>query len=157
MIQYENLIEINQPRDLVFDFLALPSNWAKYLPTTIEVTPAINQNFNVGDQVTETLNVLGSKTYIEWTCKVNDGHSFYEIEGISDKHGGSKTTLSYEFFSDNGVTRVKRVIRHRFNSLRMRVFNSIWKLYFIYEAKGAFRRAKQLLELASGDCCNKET
>jgi len=157
MIHYENSIDIQKPRELVFNFLTLPSNWAEYWPTTIAVTPVISRNFNVGVRVTETLNILGSKTDIQWTCKKNDSLSFYEIEGISQKHGGSTTLLSYEFSGQNGITRIKRVISHRFDKLRMRILDPIWKIYFMYEANVAFKRAKQILESLTDDSINKRT
>ena len=146
MAYYENFIDIEKPRELVFNYLAVPSNWPEFMPTTTEVRPVINRSLNVGDQVTEVLNVLGSKLDIQWTCKTNDFPSSYEIEGICQKRGGSRALISFEFSGDNGVTNIKRVIQFRFDNPIMRLFDPIWKFYFIYEARGCFKRAKEILE-----------
>ncbi len=146
MIEYLNSIKIDRPRKLVFDYLTIPCYWKEYLPTTSNVKPAVKHAFNVGEQVTEHLNVLGVKVQILWTSKINDNLTIFEIDGISKNFGGSTSQLVYKLSEENGATIVKREIRLKFNNIIYRMTGPIWKFYFIFEAQGALRKARALLE-----------
>lgn len=149
MIKYKNHIEINKPRKLVFDYLTIPAYWTEYLPCTIDVKPVIKGEFLVGKQVIERLNILGSKSQVQWTCTTNDNLSIFEIDGISRNFGGSSSRLSYKITEENGVSEVERNVSFKQNNLLMRIIEPALIPYFIFEAKKGLKKAKSIIESMS--------
>ena len=108
----ENTVLIGRVRTSVFDAATTARYWPQWHPATRAVEGAIDHPVQLGEAITEHVNIAGREGVAHWTCVeyVRPERLVLDATGA----GGTTARITYTFAERPGGTEFTRAMRYNF-------------------------------------------
>ncbi|HXV82968.1 MAG TPA: SRPBCC family protein [Candidatus Binatia bacterium] len=98
-----NNIQINRPIEQVFDFVTTPRNWPQWHPASVSVSGNADHSLRPGEEVTETICVLGYRGGAKWLVRERSAPHRWVIDGSGENRGVATITYTLTRRSEGTV------------------------------------------------------
>ncbi len=111
----ENTVLIERPRPAVFDAATTARYWPQWHPATRGVEGAIDHPVQLGEVITEHVNIAGREGLAHWTCVEYMRPERLVLDATGA--GGTTACITYTFAERSGGTEFTRAMRYNFLGL----------------------------------------
>ena len=111
----ENTVLVGRPRPAVFDTATTARYWPQWHPATRGVEGAVDHPVQLGEAITEYVNIAGRDGVAHWTCIEYTRPDRLVLDATGE--GGTTARITYTFADQDGGTRFTRAMRYNFAGL----------------------------------------
>lgn len=111
----ENTVLVGRPRPAVFDAATTARYWPQWHPATRGVEGAINHPVQLGEAITEYVNIAGREGVAHWTCVEYQRPDRLVLDATGE--GGTTARITYTFAGQDGGTAFTRAMTYDFAGL----------------------------------------
>jgi uncharacterized protein YndB with AHSA1/START domain len=111
----ENTVLVGRGRPAVFDTATTARHWPQWHPATRGVEGAVDHPMQLGEAITEYVNIAGRAGVAHWTCVEYARPERLVLAAAGE--GGTTARITYTFAERDGSTEFTRAMRYSFRGL----------------------------------------
>lgn len=147
-LRVETEIEIEQPQQVVFDYVTTPALWSTWHPATVEVREVPCRPLTTGETILERIAVAGRHDEAQWIVQNCVPPQRWEISTATRQ---GRAHITYQLFPTRAGCRFRRTLEFRSERWPWRWLDSTLTYWILKrQSAKALQNLRQILA-ASGD------